>query len=264
MNDFSSLMDAIGLAEGDSLFVHCGFSRLKRFRLPPEGVIEALARRIGNSGTLIMPSFSLSFSVLKGYCSLQAIPEFDVVKTPSNLGLLSETFRTLKGVRRGANPVFSVCAGGPLAETLTARQEYCEGWGPGSSLKLTVEHGAKLVGLGVSLNTTALCSVVDFMLGESHAQVVFRKERTPVEVVLHSGQKISTGGRLMRVTAARANNPSAMFELLPRLKEQLRFINLEGDYFFSYPAAEYHRQTLETGRQCFRQGLPMPWFKAVV
>lgn len=67
-------------------------------------VLEALGGAV-DDGTLILPTFTYSF------CREEP---FDVVESPSTVGVLTERFRRLPGVRRTTDPLFSTAVRGPL------------------------------------------------------------------------------------------------------------------------------------------------------
>ena len=66
---------------------------------------------IGPTGILMMPAFT--FDIYEG--EHQGQP-FDYCKSPATTGILSETFRTMPGVVRSADPCHSWCAWGRNAE----------------------------------------------------------------------------------------------------------------------------------------------------
>jgi aminoglycoside 3-N-acetyltransferase len=114
--DICQALTAIGLRTGDVALVHSdamvaaqfpGFSDNQRLDL----VIDALEMVLGTEGTLVLPTFSYSFT--------KNLP-FEVLNTPSEVGILTEHFRTKTGVRRSADPIFSVGAKGRLAEELSS------------------------------------------------------------------------------------------------------------------------------------------------
>ena len=49
---------AMGVAEGAKLMVHCSLSSFGRVQGGPQAVVEALVARVGESGTLVMPTFT--------------------------------------------------------------------------------------------------------------------------------------------------------------------------------------------------------------
>jgi aminoglycoside 3-N-acetyltransferase len=75
-------------------------------------VIEALLDVCGPEGTLCIPSLSYLFTT-------ESNPTFHIRSTPTNLGVIPETFRRREGVLRSLHPTHSVCAYGAQAEEIT-------------------------------------------------------------------------------------------------------------------------------------------------
>ncbi len=107
---------AIGVRSGDTALVHS--DAIVAAQLPPlpdakrlDLLIEALQASVGSEGTLVMPTFSYSFTKNETY---------DVLNTPSTVGMLTEHFRTQTDVCRSADAIFSVAARGSGAEELCA------------------------------------------------------------------------------------------------------------------------------------------------
>ena len=103
---------ALGLGEGDVVLVHSSFKSLgedgELFEGGPMGVVEALEEVVGEEGGLLMPALTYA------YChSGQRL--FDVTKTKSCVGVISETFRNMDGVKRSVHPTHSVCGWGERA-----------------------------------------------------------------------------------------------------------------------------------------------------
>ncbi len=105
-------------------------------------LIEAIDAAIGSSGTLVVPAFSYSFT--KGEA-------FDICKTPSAVGMVSERFRTRPGVHRTADPIFSFASRGPRAEELCALPVN-ECFGAQSTFAALHHWNAHIVDMGCSMN----------------------------------------------------------------------------------------------------------------
>ncbi|MGE0642882.1 MAG: AAC(3) family N-acetyltransferase [Nitrospira sp.] len=110
----------MGLSTGDVVCVHSSFSSLGYVEGGPGTFIEALEEVVGASGTIMMPTFSMTGSMLS---YLESGQVFDAGRTPSKVGLVTETFRQWPGVRRSLHPTNSVAAKGPLANDLLAGHE---------------------------------------------------------------------------------------------------------------------------------------------
>ena len=105
-----------GLKAGDTIFSH---SNVGYFGYPEEGqtaeaifqtILGAFQDVLGPEGTLVVPTFTYSF------CKGEA---FDPDQTPSTCGMFTEMLRLHPGARRSRDPIFSVAALGPKAESLT-------------------------------------------------------------------------------------------------------------------------------------------------
>lgn len=110
----------LGLATGDLVCVHSSFSALGYVVGGPTTFIQALEEVVGSSGTIMMPTFSMRGPM---HSYLESGQTFNVLKTPSRVGALSEAFRTWPGVKRSLHPTNSVAAKGPLADELLKRHE---------------------------------------------------------------------------------------------------------------------------------------------
>lgn len=245
--------------------MHSSFSRLKRFGGNAEEILDILCEQVGPEGTIAMPSFAWNIVPEKrpwvGYEQfLRSLPTFDVLNTPCNIGWLAERFRLRPGVLRSAQGIWAICATGPLAPDLTTGQELlCSPHGPGSSFWKLIQHGAKLLGLGVTLNTSSLCPVVDWELGEAHPQEVFTAAQVPIHTILLDRSRLSASAYTMSPDAVRLMNPQAMFNISEKLKSTLIFRDIEGDFFFSYPSQVYHQEAILAGRQAIERFQPMAW-----
>jgi aminoglycoside 3-N-acetyltransferase len=137
---------SIGVTEGKVVLVHTDAIVAAQF--PPmsneqrvESLIEAIDAAIGASGTLVIPTFSYSFT--KG-------EPFNVLNTPSSVGMVSEWVRTQAGVCRSADPIFSFAARGPRARELCAIPVH-ECFGPSSVFAALHHWNAEIVDLGCSM-----------------------------------------------------------------------------------------------------------------
>jgi aminoglycoside 3-N-acetyltransferase len=110
-DDFVRGLLALGVRPGGVLLVHSSLKALGPQAGGPAAVIEGLRRALGPDGTLLMPA--LSYATVTS-----AQPVFDVLRTPSCVGIIPETFRRTPGVRRSLHPTHSACASGPRTGSL--------------------------------------------------------------------------------------------------------------------------------------------------
>lgn len=105
--DFKAAFKSLGIKDDDVLFVHSDVSVFGNLIRPGkafilDGFIEVLQEAIPN-GTLILPAFTYSFC--KG-------EKFNVKKSRSTVGSLTEHFRKKENVLRTRHPIFSVAIWG--------------------------------------------------------------------------------------------------------------------------------------------------------
>jgi len=142
--DFSNALSAVGVSDGDVIFVHSDIAAFGKLA-SADGttletvLIEILLQSIGETGTLVMPTFTYSFA--KGEI-------FDCQHSKSTVGSLTEFFRTYPGVVRNVHPIFSVAARGPATEDLCHVNN--DSFGVGSVFDVLEKLDAKILFFGAS------------------------------------------------------------------------------------------------------------------
>jgi aminoglycoside 3-N-acetyltransferase len=143
-NILLDLLISIGLKPSQTVFIHSSWDEFYNFKGNPWSLIKQILETIGPAGTLAMPAFPQKQD-----------PKiiFDVKRTPSGAGLLTEIFRRYPGVKRSINQNHSVCAIGPNAEFLT-KDHHCSktSWDRLSPYYRLKELNAQIIGLGVGKN----------------------------------------------------------------------------------------------------------------
>ena len=104
-------LTALGLREGGVVLVHASLRSLGKVPGGAETVVRGLLRVLGENGTLLMPA--LSYAQVNADNSV-----FDVLRTPSCIGVLPEYFRTRHCTIRSVHPTHSVSGVGAKAESL--------------------------------------------------------------------------------------------------------------------------------------------------
>ena len=114
MLTFEHLVDGfrkLGVQAGDTLLVHSSYKSLGEVDGGPQTVIRALEAALGTDkdGTLIMPTFNFDFN--------KGMP-WDVRKTRSKMGALTEIVRMDPRAKRAFHPFYSFAILGRHAEML--------------------------------------------------------------------------------------------------------------------------------------------------
>lgn len=140
----------IGVRAGDSLLVHSSLSKIGFVAGGADTVIRAIENVLGENGTLLMPSFPAK-GRNKDYLESGAV--FDSRITPSAMGIITETFRKMKGVKRSLHPTDPVCAKGPLAAFYTDTHfGQLTPYTVHSPFRKLAAKGGKILMLGTTLN----------------------------------------------------------------------------------------------------------------
>ena len=178
--------------EFDILMVHSSYDHL----LPvysgrPQDIVNELIAYCGPNRTLVMPAFFLGgrHRDKKSYYKAHA---FDVKRNASEMGLLTEIFRRMPGVKRSLHPTHSICALGPLAEELTATHHLASTrTGHGTPFEVMARKRCVIAGLGVEyFRVLTQTHTAEDMLGEEFP-VEFGKETFPVSMIDGKGNKVS-------------------------------------------------------------------------
>jgi aminoglycoside 3-N-acetyltransferase len=257
---FANLLIDLGVSKGELLFVHSSMDWIGGGVSEAVALIEALLEAIGAKGTLVMPSYTWRGS------HPGRPPEGEVVdlrKSPCAVGLLPEVFRRWPGVLRSASYWVPVCALGPQASWLTDNQAVVVNpFAPGSTFHRLSETGARLTGLGVSLNTSSVSHLPDYDLASICHLKIFTEQPIDGEVTDCDGRHIKTRTTIVRPEVMARYRPSALFEHCPALRAQLVSVQREKALFFSYPIDLYHREGVSIGRQFLGAGRLPPWLGA--
>jgi len=97
---------AMGVTRGDVLVLQSSYKGCGEIENGPDGLIDALMELIGSEGTLIMPAYNLNTWTEQHY--------FDILETPSNVGIITEIFRKRKDVGRTCHPIHTLSVWGKL------------------------------------------------------------------------------------------------------------------------------------------------------
>ena len=144
LESISAFLHRAGIEPGATLHVHSSWEPLNSGHFSAAELVKQLLAIVGEQGTLAMPAFLASTMQVSGAV-------FDVKRTPSAAGMLTEVFRRYPGVLRSVNLNHSVCAIGPNADFLTRDHHRSEtSWDQFSPYyRLREIDDAWIVGLGV-------------------------------------------------------------------------------------------------------------------
>ncbi|MHA6532337.1 AAC(3) family N-acetyltransferase [Paenibacillus sp. BAC0078] len=164
--DFRSL----GVQEGMTLLLHSSFKSLGQWVAGgPVAVILALEQVLGEEGTLVMPTHSSDLTDPSGWSNppvpeswwqsiREQMPAYDPDLTLlRGMGIIPDTFRKQKGVRRSSHPIHSFAAWGKHRDVIIDGHALEYGLGERSPLARIYELNGSVLLLGVdNYNNTSL------------------------------------------------------------------------------------------------------------
>lgn len=180
------------LSTGDVVCVHSSFSSLGYVEGGPGTLITAIEEVVGTSGTIMMPTFSMSGSMLS---YLESGEVFDVCKTPSKVGTVTETFRKWPGVIRSLHPTNSVAAKGPLAhDLLSGHHRSVRPFGLETPFGRLASFGGKILMINTHIHSFLhhVQDLVDF-------PNLYLDGTRNAHVIDHKGQESTIETKVMRV-----------------------------------------------------------------
>ena len=157
LRDLKNLLRNAGIEPGETL---CVFSDITTFGIPSalqkqvrekglefllSAYLETFESLVGSNGLLVMPTFT--YSATKG-------ETFEVNKTPSTVGVLTEYFRKQQNVYRSRHPIFSFAATGRDAASYTMLTDF-DSLGETSLLGKLYKRNAWYLLFGISMEESA-------------------------------------------------------------------------------------------------------------
>lgn len=139
-NEIISCFKKLGLQSGDIVLVHSSFKSFEGEISSPQKIIDALLEIVGEKGTVIFPTFNFDFSTHG--------KDFDIIKTPSQMGILSKFASSHYDSVRTIDPVYSFVVIGylknKLGESVTSHS-----YGTDSMFAKIRKHDGKIMCIGV-------------------------------------------------------------------------------------------------------------------
>lgn len=213
--DLLSLLRRVGVAPGDTLLVHSSLDAFGAFLGKPTDIIAVLQEAVGPKGTLLMPTLPFTGTALD-YIRKDEI--FDVKRTPSQMGFLTEIFRRSPGVRRSVHPTHSVAAWGCLAEELIRDHASAETpCGRQTPYGRLLNHSGKILFLGTGIGVMTFFHAVEEVLESTLPFSPFTKDTFSATSRDERGNQVMSKMRLFEPHYSRHRN---LEKLVPVLKQQ--------------------------------------------
>jgi aminoglycoside 3-N-acetyltransferase len=180
----------LGIARNDAVLMHASFGQFTGFPGKPREVIDCLLNVLGPGGHLFMMSMGYSSS---SHDYLKSGQPFDVRRTVSRMGIISEIFRRREGVLRSANPLHPVLAWGPKADWVIAgHDQLAYSCGAGSPFEKMLDLDTKVLFFDVPFTVFTFVHYLEDRFKDSAPVPVYHPE--PLQSLL-----VDEDGRERRV-----------------------------------------------------------------
>ena len=177
--DITDAVKKLGIKNGDTLLVHSSLKSFGRVDGGADTVIDGLLDALLPDGTLVMPTlvqknFSLAYKTWNKFTS------------PSDVGLITETFRKREGVIRSDQATHSVCAYGKLKEFLTSEHSSSKprmhpygdyAFSHGSPWQKMYDLNAKILFIGVGLEANTFHHFAEAIFAEEIIDLIPEDKR---------------------------------------------------------------------------------------
>lgn len=151
------ISNKLKLSNGDISFVHSSLDRLN-LDFPSFQVLDILLELVGDEGTLIFPTYPK----LTSYKYLKSGEVFNINRTPSYMGILSEFARRHSKAIRSLHPTKSVVAIGKNAEEITSSHHLSiYPYDKNSPYYKAYTLGSKAIGIGVKTTFFSAVHILD-------------------------------------------------------------------------------------------------------
>ena len=145
-----------GIFPSDTVMIHGDSGVAAQFKIPSninkiEYMISSIKSYFSNKGTVIVPTFSYSFTKKESY---------NKFSTPSDIGDFSNYFWKSEKVKRSNNPIFSVASIGKYSdEFANSRIDDC--FGKDTAFDLLYKLNGKIICLGCEFNRITFVHYVE-------------------------------------------------------------------------------------------------------
>jgi aminoglycoside 3-N-acetyltransferase len=177
----------LGLADTDTVLVHSNFEPDSGFEGTPLDLVNVLESLFAVNGNLLMVSIPFRGSA---YDYLKSYKTFNVRKTLSMMGLVTEMFRRKPQTVRSLHPTHPVLASGPDSAWFVAGHEEClYPCGPQTPFEKLLEKNGQILFFDVGLEAITFFHYVEHLLKDELPFPVYSDEMFTVGVVDADGRK---------------------------------------------------------------------------
>ena len=245
--DFRTILtNDLRLSAGDLVYVHSGMDGLN-LDFPFYRILFLIQEVIGPDGTIVFPTYPNHRISSYGWLKQENV--FDVRRTPSYTGILTEFARRQRRAVRSLHPTKSVCAIGSAAAELTATHHLSPyPYDTNSPYYKLIAGGGKIIGLGTTTNYISFGYCVDDAFKDKFPVRVYHDELFEATCINYDGERVAvkTFAHNMRTTV-HPDMPEWMRSYVS--EDACRDLLVRGMRFFRADAPKLFGEMMELARR---------------
>ncbi len=177
---------SLGINSGDSVMLHSAFSPVHGYRGTSDALTDVFIEAMGPTGHLLMVSLPYRSASID---YIQAGRTFDVRRTPSLMGIVSELFRRRNDVLRSLHPTHPILVRGPRAAWFVDEHPDClYPCGPGTPFHRLAEADGKAVFFNVPFDTFTFFHYLEHLVSPYVPFALYTNDTFAVPVVDQEGR----------------------------------------------------------------------------
>ncbi len=250
-DDLKRTLAGLEIVRGDTLLVHSSFDAFQGFQGKPTDVISVLQAVVGSEGVVMMPTMTFSGTAVD-YARTTSL--FDVARTPSRMGLLTELFRRSPQVLRSVHPTHSVALWGHDAGVVAAGHHLARTpCGAGTPFDALLKRDGKIVLLGTDIGVLTFFHLLEETFETELPVAPFTQEEFQLRSKTSDGMLLDTRCRLFDPTVSRRRN---LHKMVPYLKQagawrEAKVGGLKVTVLAATSVAQTVRQMIKKGVYCY-------------
>lgn len=203
---------ALGVRSGDTVMLHSAYSAASGLRGSINDFIDTFIEAVGPEGHLLMVSLPYRNASLDW---LQSGRRFDVRKTPSMMGMVSEVFRRRAEVQRSLHPTHPILVFGPRAEHFIAAHPNClHPCGPGTPFDEMAKAEGKVVFFNVPLYNFTFFHYLEHLVSPTLPFALYTETLFEAQVIDAAGQECVVRTYAFARDAITRRRPERLYEAL--------------------------------------------------
>jgi aminoglycoside 3-N-acetyltransferase len=208
----SAALRALGVQPGDTIMLHSAFAPEHGFRGSVGDLIDTFVKAVGPEGHLMMVTLPYRNAAADW---LEGGRRFDVRRTPSMMGMVSEVFRRRPGVVRSLHPTHPIAVLGPRARQIVAAHPDCiYPCGPDTPFDEVAKADGKVVFFNVPIDTFTFFHHLEHLVSPTLPFALYTERIYDAPVVDEDGTARIVRTHAFARDAIRRRRPERLYDAL--------------------------------------------------